>query len=410
MSQQQYTVYPAGNYEYVDASSLRPVREPHYTTHVWAPASTERTPRSTSPPSSSGSGSGHRRRRSGVYMDGDTLIISGTSPSRRGRDRERERERERRRRDRAAEAEAVVAAIGASTPIAMPRSSTMPTGHTFSPTYETRGRRPIIHVDHHGEGASSAPVPIGVDVIEHASSRSSRHRSGRDRHHHYDRHGSPLGYTSAEEEQDRRRAHRRSNYGTTVSQLPSSAPAAGGHEALYGSSYDSSSYGGSTASGFTPPPTTSAGASPAVEQATKTLRWADEERARQNSRIAARPKLGRSSSVRNPPMEREIKSILKNGGSGNNTPVLGTTPPSRSSSRPPSSESRRRSRRDSYVEGDLATAVSGLGISGNDRERDREYRDRLANRFVPRPPRRYDTFGPGDAQRTHSWYGGAGYP
>lgn len=315
--------------------------------------------RTVSPASSNdrsdSSRSHHHRRRSSIYLDPETghIVVTGGSPSRRDRDREqrsrereqqREREaqrqyelekeerrlrREKERREAAAAAAAVPTRSEMKTkPIPFSRSSTMPTGHTIAPPYETRGRRPIIMSERYDGDAVSARIPIGpVPIVEHAS----RGRSGGSRRYStsrtYDyppaspgyttssgRPITPPGYTSNDEELHRRasyraRAHDEVRTSRGGREFSASAPERGGggggghHEAMYdsyGSSY------GSSASGFTPPPSRGSGgggghrrmsSSGSREPVVKNLRWADLETRKgiqdQNDRINQRPKFGR---------------------------------------------------------------------------------------------------------------------
>lgn len=314
--------------------------------------------RTVSPASSNdrsdSSRSHHHRRRSSIYLDPETghIVVTGGSPSRRDRDREqrsrereqqREREaqrqyelekeerrlrREKERREAAAAAAVPTRSEMKTKPIPFSRSSTMPTGHTIAPPYETRGRRPIIMSERYDGDAVSARIPIGpVPIVEHAS----RGRSGGSRRYStsrtYDyppaspgyttssgRPITPPGYTSNDEELHRRasyraRAHDEVRTSRGGREFSASAPERGGggggghHEAMYdsyGSSY------GSSASGFTPPPSRGSGgggghrrmsSSGSREPVVKNLRWADLETRKgiqdQNDRINQRPKFGR---------------------------------------------------------------------------------------------------------------------
>ncbi|KAL8383379.1 hypothetical protein RB595_006907 [Gaeumannomyces hyphopodioides] len=292
----------------------------------------------------------HRRRRSSIYLDPDSghIIVTGGSPSpsrrdreQRSREREQQRERDaqrqydlekedRRRRREKERREAAAAAAAAvpirsekTKPIPFSRSSTMPTGHTIAPVYETRGRRPIIMSEQYeGRGEASARIPIGpVPIVEHAS----RGRSGGSRRYStsrgYERPLTPPGYTSNDEELHRRASHRaRAHDDMRISRggrdFATSAPERGAaHDGGLSRSaaYDSygSSYGSST-SGFTPPPSrghrrmSSSGSRGSAEPVVKNLRWADLESRKapqdpdtrrgvqdQNDRINQRPKYGR---------------------------------------------------------------------------------------------------------------------
>ncbi|KAI6373036.1 hypothetical protein MCOR25_003566 [Pyricularia grisea] len=411
-SQPAYTAYTQPSYTleahpYADAyttnsSHLAPdYREPRT-------SSSRRT--SISPSSSgeyshtsSGSSGHHRRRSSQIYLEEPTRIVhSSGSPSRRDRERaeraereEREAKEERRRRRRE---EKTSAPTSKAMPIPLPRSSTMPTGHSITPSHETRGRRPVIMSEYVDGGETSARMPIGpVDVLEHASSRrnstTKRYSStGRYEDHHrrssggsgsgHRRHdsngGSPLGYASGEEEANRRRAHRRSNR-PEVRQGPGFASSAPDFGVAYGKSPSpyASSYASTAGS-------THLSSSPAADEATKTLRWADQERRAQNDRISSRPKLARVDSVKanaSAKTQGEVKGILKN---------------SPNSSRPQSS-SGPRSRGNSVNVDDLAAGVERLS-TGDD-----EYR-RLKDRFSMPPTRRHSTFAPGAGSRDRTEY------
>lgn len=354
--------------------------------------------------SSSGANGHHRRRSSQIYLEEPTRIVhSSGSPSRRDRERaaeleEREAKEERRRRRREEKASASSKAL----PIPLPRSSTMPTGHTFTPAHETRGRRPVIMSEFVDGGETSARMPIGpVDVLEHASSRrnstTKRYSStGRyeDQHHrrqssgsssghrrHDSNGGSPLGYASGEEEANRRRAHRRSNR-AEVRQGPGFATSAPDFGVAYGSS--PSPYASSFASSVGGSGHLSS--SPAADEATKTLRWADQERRAQNDRISSRPKLARVDSVKannGAKVQGEVKGILKN---------------SPNTSRPQSSHGSR-SRGNSVNMNDLAAGMERMSTA--DRNGD-DYR-RLEDRFSM-PTRRHSTFGPGAGGKERKYY------
>ncbi|KAL8410345.1 hypothetical protein RB596_000159 [Gaeumannomyces avenae] len=306
----------------------------------------------------------HRRRRSSIYLDPDSghIVVTGgsRSPSRRDRDHDREREQRSREREQQREREAqrqydlekedrrrrrdkerreAAAAVPipssrsekSSKPIPFSRSSTMPTGHTIAPAYETRGRRPIIMSEQYEDrGEVSARIPIGpVPIIEHAGSRSRHHgsrrystsRPGSGSSYEHQRPATPQGYASNDEELHRRASQRsRANDDVRTSrggrEFSSSAPERGPHEgslsrsaaASSSAAYDSygSSYGSSN-SGFTPPPPPSAlrhrrmsssgSRSSAEPPVIKNLRWADQETRKgvqdQNERINQRPKYGR---------------------------------------------------------------------------------------------------------------------
>ncbi|TLS29927.1 hypothetical protein PpBr36_02232 [Pyricularia pennisetigena] len=435
-----YAAYPATSqyYEYSQPSYAAAYTQPSYTleAHPYADAYTTnsshlapdyREPRTSSSrrtsisPSSSGEyshassgGSGHHRRRSSqIYLDEPARIVHASgSPSRRDRERaeraereereEREAKEERRRRRREEKAST---SSSKAMPIPLPRSSTMPTGHSITPAHETRGRRPVIMSEYVDGGETSARMPIGpVDVLEHASSRrnstTKRYSStGRYEDHHrrrssggsgsgsssgHRRHdsngGSPHGYASGEEEANRRRAHRRSNR-AEVRQGPGFATSAPDFGAAYGKSPSAyaSSYASTAGSAHL-------SSSPAADEATKTLRWADQERRAQNDRISSRPKLARVDSVKanaNAKTQGEVKGILKN---------------SPNSSRPQSS-SGPRSRGNSVNVDDLAAGVERLSTS----ERGDEEHRRLKDRFNM-PTRRHSTFGPGAGSRDRTEY------
>lgn len=448
MSSAYHASYPAtGQYYEYSQPSYTAYTQPSYTleAHPYADAYTTtagrltpdyREPRTSSSrrtsisPSSSGEyshassgGSGHHRRRSSqIYLEEPTRIVhSSGSPSRRDRERaeraereEREAKEERRRRRRE---DKVSAPSSKAMPIPLPRSSTMPTGLT--PSHETRGRRPVIMSEYVDNGETSARMPIGpVDVLEHASSRrnsttkrysstgryedhhrrssSSGHRrhdsngssgsgSGSSSSHGHRRHdsngGSPHGYASGEEEANRRRAQRRSNR-AEVRQGPGFAASAPDFGVAYGKSpsHYASSYASTAGSAHL-------SSSPAADEATKTLRWADQERRAQNDRISSRPKLARVDSVKanaSAKTQGEVKGILKN--SPNN-------------SRPQSS-SGPRSRGNSVNVDDLATGVERLSTSERGED---EYR-RLKDRFSMPTTRRHSTFGPGAGSRDRTEY------
>ena len=358
-------------------------------------------PSPLTPPGSRGSDTERRRKSTGVYFDGNKVVEMRHDRSP--------------RRPRAERPPVVLEpkvlrvqpphAPEPPSPRAIPimkRASTMPYGMETPPDVPMRGRRPIIveeRVPTVTRKASDASPLAPVEVHEHAtSSRLQRRTTRRDSdflHPTRRRERSPQGYGSAEDDTERReRRRRRREARAQAAGMATSVPTFGNTD-VYGSSPSSlGSSGGSSPI---------IGPSPAVNAVKKELRWEDQQRAAQNARIEARPKLMRSATANaNSGVQGEVKSILKKTSAGT-SPVL---------------EPQRTSRRSSaaFADDELADlyrSVEGLNLHERETSAERRaraaeeqdsaaYMSRLRNRFSM-PPRRF-TAGQGVRRRTEIWY------
>ena len=357
-----------------------------------------RAPSPLTPPGSRGSDTERRRKSTGVYVDGNRLV-----------EVRHDRSPRRPRPERPVVLEPLhrVQPPHAPQPPApriipgMARAATMPYGMETPPEVPMRGRRPIIVEERVATPArrpSDAAPP--VDIFEHAtSSRLQRRPTRRDSDLLHPstrrRDRSPQGYGSAEDDTERReRRRRRRDARAQAAGMATSVPTFGNTD-VYGSS--PSSRGSSASSPVIGP-------SPAVSAVKKELRWEDQQRAAQNARIGARPKLSRSATTQaNAPLQGEVKSILKNA-SGGTSPVV----------EPQKQSSRRSSAAFADDElADLYRSVEGMNLQERETSAERRtrlaeetdsaaYMDRLRNRFSM-PPRRF-TAGQGVRRRTEIWY------
>lgn len=275
-------------------------------------------------------------------------------------------------------------------PIAIPkmrRASTMPTADYYPERREARSRPVVIDNSNRRNSfrQESAAVPVGpVDVLYNYGSPSRKTRDSylEPPRAHRRSSRSPVEVYATDDEQERRR-RRRSTKATVSPEIPGGISA----DAVYGSSPYGGSYGssyGSTAgnsghNAWTPlPVVVTNSSSPSGRAGTppvrKELRWEDELRAQQNARISTRPKLSRSATVTGAGTGAvHPQGILKNTGAA--APAV---------------------QRD--VPEELYSSLRGLGIEEREtsaqrklrqeREQDREYNDRLRNRFSM-PPRRF---------------------
>ena len=349
------------------------------------------------PPGSRGSDT--ERRRKSVYLDGSKLVEvrSDRSPRRPRAERPVVLEPKPRPQPPYAPEPPSPRAVPAMT-----RAATMPYGMETPPDVPMRGRRPIIVEERVATPSRKASDAAPPEVVEHATAgRLQRRPTRRDSDLLYParrRERSPQGYGSAEDEAERReRRRRRRDARAQAAGMATSVPTFGNTD-VYGSS--PSSYGSSASSPVLGP-------SPAVSAVKKELRWEDQQRAAQNARIEARPKLSRSTTAGAAPaaqgVQGEVKSILKNAGGGASPVLEAQKQPSRRSSAALADDEL----------ADLYRSVEGMNLqeretAGERRTRLAEekdsaaYMDRLRNRFSM-PPRRF-TAGQGARRRTEIWY------
>lgn len=360
-----------------------------------------RPPSPLTRPGSRGSDTERRRKPTGFYFDGNKLVEvrHDRSPRRHRAERPVVLEPKQRVQPPHAPEPPAPRAI----PI-MKRASTMPYGMETPPEVPMRGRRPIIveeRVSTPARKASDGAPLAPVEVVEHATSgRLQRRPTRRDSDLLYPtrrRERSPQGYGSAEDDTERRdRRQRRRQARAQAAGMATSVPTFGNTD-VYGSS--PSSYGSSS------PSSPIIGPSPAVSAVKKELRWEDQQRAVQNARIDARPKLSRSATANaNAATQGEVKSILKNA-SGGASPVM----------EPQKQQSSRRSSA-AFADDELADlyrSVEEMNLQERETSSERRsrlaeekdsaaYMDRLRNRFSM-PPRRF-TAGQGVRRRTEIWY------
>jgi len=357
-----------------------------------------RQPSPMTPPGSRGSDTERRRLATDVFLDGNRLVEVRHDRSPR---------RQRSERPVVTDSKVRIKPPYAPEPPApraipiMKRASTMPYGMETPPEVPMRGRRPIIVEDRvptPRKISTDATLAPPAEIYEHATaSRLQRRPTRRDSDLLYPtrrRERSPQGYGSAEDDTERReRRRRRREARVEAAGMATSVPTFGNTD-VYGSS--PSSYGSSAAS------SPIIGPSPAVSAVKKSLRWDDQQRAAQNARIHARPKLSRSATVNaGNATQGEVKSILKKG-SGSTSPVVDQKSSRRSSA--------------AFADDELATlyrSVEELKLQEREASAERRariaeekdsdaYMDRLRNRFSM-PPRRF-TAGQGTRRRTEIWY------
>ncbi|KAK2604918.1 hypothetical protein N8I77_007809 [Diaporthe amygdali] len=310
-------------------------------------------------------------------------------------------------------------------PIPIPkvhRSSTMPVEDGYYSEPRRERSRPIVveNGDRSRRSSSqrreSSAVPLGpYDVLYNygaGSSRRDREKHARDSYlepsRSHRRHSkSPVEVYTDPEQHDRgeRRRLRRAKptivdgpamTGVSADVIYGSSPFAGSYGSSYGSHPSDDHWTRQPTFGTQTPPDSRA---PAV----KGVRWDDDPRAAQNAKINSRPKLSRSATITGAGtgshLHGEVKGILKN----TNPTTYGTAAVANSGSAPAVQPLRREELDDLYK------SVRGIGVDEREtsaqrqarREKeerdDREYRDRLMNRFSPRdrrssfdmPPRRF---------------------